>query len=327
MWLANLASGVNLSVFYDWRDDGDDPKENEHRFGTVRRDFTPKPSFLAARALIDALSGFTFRHRLKGRTEDDWRLLFQRAESDELAVVTWSADPKAAEAAQTPVVRAVKPGDADWQALRRLASLRVAPGPLVEAAGASRQATARIDVVNRGEAAAVVEASVTDAAGGVGLRLGPTTVQPRVPAILSSLIPVGDLRSGQRLLSLRLLWDGAELPAVASIPLLRVDPLNVAVAPAGREIRVFVDNPAKGAFAGAVRLVADGKTVAENALRIQKGEAKAEVLLPQPATGGLFEVRVVDDAGKVAARMPARRYVALGNFAQQTGATSAYEAV
>ncbi|HVK05320.1 MAG TPA: hypothetical protein VM490_17715, partial [Armatimonadaceae bacterium] len=91
--MPNLASGVNLSVIYDWRDDGDDPKENVHRFGTVRRDFTPKPSFLAARALLDALSGFTFRHRMKGRTEDDWRLLFQRAESDELAVVTWSADP------------------------------------------------------------------------------------------------------------------------------------------------------------------------------------------------------------------------------------------
>ena len=74
----------------------------------------------------------------------------------------------------------------------------------------------------------------------------------------------------------------AELPAVATIPLLRIDPLNVAVAPAGRAIRVFVDNPAKGAFDGAVRLVADGKTAAENALRIQKGEAKAEVLGAQP---------------------------------------------
>ena len=47
-WLANLATGVNLSIFYDWRDDGDDPKDREHRFGTVRRNLEPKPSFLAA---------------------------------------------------------------------------------------------------------------------------------------------------------------------------------------------------------------------------------------------------------------------------------------
>ena len=65
MWLANLAAGVNLSLFYDWRDDGDDPREREHRFGTVRRDLMPKPSFEAARTLSAALDGFTFRHRLR----------------------------------------------------------------------------------------------------------------------------------------------------------------------------------------------------------------------------------------------------------------------
>ena len=27
----------SLSIWYDWRDDGDDPKEAEHRFGIVRR--------------------------------------------------------------------------------------------------------------------------------------------------------------------------------------------------------------------------------------------------------------------------------------------------
>ena len=48
-WLANLAAGVHVSIFYDWRDDGNNARDREHRFETVRRNLEPKPSFLAAR--------------------------------------------------------------------------------------------------------------------------------------------------------------------------------------------------------------------------------------------------------------------------------------
>ena len=34
-WLTNLANGVPLSIWYDWHDDGRDPNEPEHHFGTV----------------------------------------------------------------------------------------------------------------------------------------------------------------------------------------------------------------------------------------------------------------------------------------------------
>ena len=49
-----------MSIWYDWHDDGRDPKEAEHHFGTVHNDlyrkgrepvYDPKPSYLAARAL------------------------------------------------------------------------------------------------------------------------------------------------------------------------------------------------------------------------------------------------------------------------------------
>ncbi len=35
-WLSNLANDIPLSIWYDWRDDGPDPKEREHHFGMVR---------------------------------------------------------------------------------------------------------------------------------------------------------------------------------------------------------------------------------------------------------------------------------------------------
>ena len=51
----NIASGIPLSIWYDWRDDGDSPADPEHRFGLVRRQYFPgrdpvydaKPAFQA----------------------------------------------------------------------------------------------------------------------------------------------------------------------------------------------------------------------------------------------------------------------------------------
>jgi polysaccharide biosynthesis protein PslG len=34
-WLINLLNDVPLSIWYDWHDDGTDPKNAEHHFGTV----------------------------------------------------------------------------------------------------------------------------------------------------------------------------------------------------------------------------------------------------------------------------------------------------
>ncbi len=59
MFLTNVANDIPLSIWYDWRDDGDDNHEPEHRFGIVRRKptgdkkqpFEPKPAYHAAKAL------------------------------------------------------------------------------------------------------------------------------------------------------------------------------------------------------------------------------------------------------------------------------------
>jgi hypothetical protein len=58
MMLLDFESGVPLSIWYDWRDDGDDAAEPENRFGLVRRDLSPKPAYRALKTLLSELSGF-----------------------------------------------------------------------------------------------------------------------------------------------------------------------------------------------------------------------------------------------------------------------------
>ena len=95
-WLVNLSQSVPLSIWYDWRDDGKDPKEPEHNFGAVRHDyrrdeqpvFEPKPAYRAAQTLTRCLNGLQFNKRLDLGHADDWCLLF--AAGDRQALACWT---------------------------------------------------------------------------------------------------------------------------------------------------------------------------------------------------------------------------------------------
>lgn len=104
-WLVNSMNGVPLSIWYDWHDDGTDPKEGEHHFGTVANPYlegqtppyAPKPAYLAAQTLVRALSSFHYNKRLWTGTPDDYVLLFSREvkgrTETKLAVWTTSRTP------------------------------------------------------------------------------------------------------------------------------------------------------------------------------------------------------------------------------------------
>lgn len=92
--LTNLSLGIPLAIWYDWHDDGPDPKEPEHHFGTVTLDYRPKPAYLAMQRLTRALSGLHFVKRL-GSAPDDYRLLFTDGNRSVLAVWTTGADHEA----------------------------------------------------------------------------------------------------------------------------------------------------------------------------------------------------------------------------------------
>ena len=99
-FLTNIANGIPLSIWYDWRDDGADPRAAEDHFGLIRfrsdnaaQSLQPKPAYLAAKTLIANLSGFTFQERLSVGSDDDYVLVFAKADERRYAVWTTAATP------------------------------------------------------------------------------------------------------------------------------------------------------------------------------------------------------------------------------------------
>jgi polysaccharide biosynthesis protein PslG len=73
--LANLLNGVPVSIWYDWMNDGPDPANREHNFGTVTSDLTPKPAYLAVQTLTRQLGGYHIDRRLAPADPNDYVLL------------------------------------------------------------------------------------------------------------------------------------------------------------------------------------------------------------------------------------------------------------
>src|SRR5262249_36121132 len=101
-WLFNMSQEIPLSIWYDWHDDGPDPKEGEHHFGTVRYEYRkdskpvyePKPSYQAAKTLMTQLNGYTFNKRLALEKPTDYCLLFTKENDMMIAAWTSSHGPR-----------------------------------------------------------------------------------------------------------------------------------------------------------------------------------------------------------------------------------------
>lgn len=77
MQLSNLFNNIPVSIWYDWKNDGDDPTEHEQNFGTVTSDLKPKPAYTAIQTMNKQLKGFTFLRRIKLKSDNDFALLFK----------------------------------------------------------------------------------------------------------------------------------------------------------------------------------------------------------------------------------------------------------
>ena len=73
--LSNLLNGVPLSIWYDWKNDGQDPGNREHNFGTVDFDLKPKPAYAAIQTLTRELSGYRIARRYETTNEQDFVLV------------------------------------------------------------------------------------------------------------------------------------------------------------------------------------------------------------------------------------------------------------
>ena len=88
-WLTNIACDVPISIWYDWHDDGQDPNENEHHFGTVNWEYQPKPAYMTAQNLTKALRGYRFDKRMPmGDSKQDHVLRFVKG--NEVILAAWT---------------------------------------------------------------------------------------------------------------------------------------------------------------------------------------------------------------------------------------------
>ncbi|HEY2588549.1 MAG TPA: cellulase family glycosylhydrolase, partial [Tepidisphaeraceae bacterium] len=94
--LTNVASGLPISIWYDWHDDGTNASDGEHHFGTVHYEYhkgreevyDPKPAYVAMKTMADALRGSTFEKRLDVGSNADWVLAFKADDGERFAVWT-----------------------------------------------------------------------------------------------------------------------------------------------------------------------------------------------------------------------------------------------
>ncbi len=92
MQLSNLLDGVRVSIWYDWRDDGTNPREREHNFGVVTHDLQLKPAYHAVQTMTRTLNGYRIERRLDvgGRSNDYVLLLVDGKGGRKLAA--WTLD-------------------------------------------------------------------------------------------------------------------------------------------------------------------------------------------------------------------------------------------
>jgi hypothetical protein len=89
--LSNLLNGVPLSIWYDWKNDGVDPDENEENFGTVTHDLTPKPAYLALQTMTQELAGYRIERRIDDFGDKDFVVLFRKPHAAR-KVAAWTLD-------------------------------------------------------------------------------------------------------------------------------------------------------------------------------------------------------------------------------------------
>lgn len=337
--LVNLSEGVRLSIWYDWKEDGADPKENEHHFGTVRPDLTPKPAYLAAQTLTRVLGGYRFVKRIPLASEDDWLLLFARGPGD-VKLAAWTVGAEHAISlplAGTPAVRAM---GGEVQGMNSAATsgrlkLTLAGSPQYVAPAAQGNeslalaaawtATAPSPFYAAGQPIKLI-LTLANADAGKSHRVkflvalsAPNQPQPTSIVEGEDVIGPGTtLRQGASSTAfsrvpvrarVALVLDGVRQPYPQDVLLTPTDPLSLSVAPAGAGgYRAQIGNPAGTAFEGVLERSAPGQKATRARVRLTAGQKSADaVVLGDPQRAAVFTLR--DSGGATAAALPARRFV------------------
>ena len=92
MFLLNSYQNIPVSIWYDWKNDGTDPNEREHQFGTVKHDLNPKAAYLAAKVLSSTLKGYSIKQKFDLGDPNDFA--FKLTNGNREAVAFWTMGPR-----------------------------------------------------------------------------------------------------------------------------------------------------------------------------------------------------------------------------------------
>ena len=261
-FLSNLALGLPLSIWYDWHDDGPDPKEPEHHFGTVTLDYAPKPAYLGMQRLAAALRGLRCLKRLESAPED---YLLAFSDGRRLVVAAWTAgEPHPVPVLPgepTPLTGEVQylPVPARAYALRAQAAWTVRPRSVGvwggAAAGAPLAPELRIEVRNPFRRALPVQFRLAPPPGLRGRFLGPRRLL-LAPGQARSLCWRGEalLRQDQPLtLTVEADLAGMRSRQTVSLRCLNYLQVQAALQREGR-LAAVIENPAGDQFQGVLEV-------------------------------------------------------------------------
>ncbi len=334
-WLTNLASDVFLSIWYDWKNDGEDPKEPEHHFGTVYHDLRLKPAYISAKTLTSTLSGYRYLRRIALPNPDDYLLLFRKG--DELALAGWTTgDPH-------PITLSLPRGTVRVVDLMgRSRNVRVSGAPFVldlsqEVQYVLLPAGAELSLVGAWSPVQQVMTVRAGARHNVQVRVQNPSARP-LDAVLR--VRQGDSVLGQTRVRLRasegrvvnvavrlnergeeqvravLEWvsEGSSPLQTATIWLCLSNPLKVSLLPPqGKRVVAIIENHAGEALSATLQVSAGGQQ-ASAPVTILKGqrEAMVSVEMPEKLPADVrLSAQVVDSMGTVMARAGETRWVVL----------------
>ncbi|MGB2861857.1 MAG: cellulase family glycosylhydrolase [Sedimentisphaerales bacterium] len=92
MFLINSYQKIPVSIWYDWKNDGTDPNEREHQFGTVKHDLNPKAAYLAVKVLSSTLAGYSIHQKIDLGNENDFAFMLTNGNRE--AVAFWTLGPR-----------------------------------------------------------------------------------------------------------------------------------------------------------------------------------------------------------------------------------------
>lgn len=322
-WLTNLACDIPVSIWYDWHDDGPDPKEAEHHFGTVlypyhkdrRPVYEPKPAYHAAATLAKQLDGFRFNKRLDTGKSDEYVLLFSRGDEVRLAAWTTAAEPRQTAIPASPGRFRVTSHTGDSlpvaEAGNKGLTLSIADAPkylvpdgtndLLRIAAAWQRAPGTLAL--RAQRGAAIPLSLKNPLGRP-IHVSTAQAPPRelAPGATVELPTRFDLPRSEEPVDVRLACSVEGMGRlVQTARVTAVNPLRLTLGPvAGKNLAVRVENPSGEPFQGTVRLTdVQGLELQQTAAKLDlaKDEKTKDVVFPLAAEPARFQLGLrIDDA-------------------------------